>query len=520
MRTRLGSLLGATAVLVGACGGAGSPTAVPTSTPSPSQPPIVTPAPTSSATPTPPPATAAPTPNASDTASLIASASLPIEGGAGKLAFSLAAGPDAGLFVAISTQEGTVLASIDAKGRVRSGWPVLMKSATGCTLDADMADGSVRAVCSTSEEGPLRAFALGASGRLMAGWPVELPAGGLPSWRSDAARVVDGDLLVVLTDPSGDAQAATLVRVSRDGSLRVGVSLRDGDLVGCCAAVGPDGAAYLVAYVGGGQPGQVWQTMLSGLTLDGLRPGYPLKIDGSASVPAFGADGRIYVAVDRADYTVETGSDSSSQVLAIEGDGRVAEGWPVELPIDTGFGDSEGIGAPLPPLAAPGGSVTVVAGSPGGTVAYAIDPTGVVRAGWPFRSGSRLVAGSIGVGGCPSGCGMCGLPWAGSSPRVARDGGLYVAQGTRGDAYTGGNRIIAVSTDGDVKPGWPVTLREKGAWFLTFAVGDRGIVFGYAIEPAGTEPDPDFGTCKVFSGTLVALDGHGDPIYTTTLVVP
>ena len=517
MRSRLSGLLAAMAILAGACGA----TTNPTPTTAPSVPPIVTPSPESSPSeaPTPTPATAAPTPNASGTASLVARASLPVKGDAGKLAVRLAAGPDAGLFAAISTQKGTVLASLDAKGRVRSGWPVLLKKATGCTLDADPTDGSVRAVCTVEEAGPLRAFALGASGRLMTGWPVELPAGGIPSWRSDAARVVDGDLFVVLTHPSGDAQAATLVRVSRDGSFRVGVSLRDGHLVGCCAAVGPDGTAYLVAYVGGGQPGEAWQTMLSGLSLDGLPPGYPLKIDGSASVPAFGADGRIYIAVDRADYTAAS-VDSSSQVMAMDPDGRIADGWPVELPIDTGFGDSEGIGAPLPPLVAPDGSVTVVSGGPDGTIAYTLDPAGEVRAGWPFTSGSRVVAHSTGVGGCPSGCGMCGLPWAGSPPQVGRDGTLYVAQSTQGDIFASGNRIVAVAPYGAPKAGWPVTLTEKGAWFQTFAVGDAGAVFGYAIEPAGTEPDQDFGTCRVFSGTVAALDAHGDPIYTTVLVVP
>jgi len=115
---------------------------------------------------------------------------------------------------------------------------------------------------------------------------------------------------------------------------------------------------------------------------------------------------------------------------------------------------------------------------------------------------------------------MCGLPWAGSPPQVGRDGTLYVAQSTQGDIFASGNRIVAVAPYGAPKAGWPVTLTEKGAWFQTFAVGDAGAVFGYAIEPAGTEPDQDFGTCRVFSGTVAALDAHGDPIYTTVLVVP
>ena len=332
---------------------------------------------------------------------------------------------------------------------------------------------------------------------------------------------------VVLVAWLADGQAATLVRISRDGSLRTGVSIRDDELVGCCAAIGPDGTAYLVNYVGGGTPGVAYQTMLSGLTLDGLRPGYPLKIDGSASVPAFGADGRVYVAVDKADYTVATGSDSSSQVMAFTPDGRFVDGWPVELPIDTGMGDMEGIGAPLQPLGAPDGSVSVVGGGPGGTVAYALAPTGEVRAGWPFESGAWVVAGVTAVGPCPSGCGNCGLPLADSPPRAGADGTIYVAQNTKGDAFAGpirvpppGNRIVAIAANGNVKDGWPVTLVEKGSWFETFDVGEDGSVFGYAIEPAGTKPDPDFGTCKVFSGTIAALDAHGDPVYATTIVAP
>ena len=71
-----------------------------------------------------------------------------------------------------------------------------------------------------------------------------------------------------------------------------------------------------------------------------------------------------------------------------------------------------------------------------------------------------------------------------------------------------------------MKAGWPVTLVENGAWFSTFTVGADGIVFGLAIEPAGTRSKECGEKYSVYTGTVVALYGHGDPIYTTTLVTP
>ena len=107
-----------------------------------------------------------------------------------------------------------------------------------------------------------------------------------------------------------------------------------------------------------------------------------------------------------------------------------------------------------------------------------------------------------------------------SPPLVGTDGTLYVALNTKGDVYAGGNRLVGYEPDGGVKAGWPVTLVEEGAWFYTFAVADDGTVFAYAIEPAGRGTNSCGGTGSVYSGTIVALDDHGDSIYTTTLVLP
>ena len=175
--------------------------------------PLVTAAPTSTAdTPSAAPTAATPsaaptsTPAASFVATAVAAASFPVKGNAGELArVGLAAGPDSGLFVAIPAENGTVLGSLDAEGSVRAGWPVLLKKATGCALDVDPSDGSVRAVCAIGETGRLRAFALDGSGRLMAGWPVDLPRGGLEWYLSDPTGLVNGDLYVVLLE-SGSRQ--------------------------------------------------------------------------------------------------------------------------------------------------------------------------------------------------------------------------------------------------------------------------------------------------------------------------
>ncbi len=504
MRSRFGGLLAAMAILAGACGGAGSPTTSPMPTTAPSVvPPISTPSPTPTPTPTLQPAAATTRPTTSPAA--VGAASLPVRANAASISVRLAPAGGGRLFMAVPAEMGTVLALLDAKGKVRSGWPALLKGASDCEIDADPADGSVRAVCAVGKS--VRAYALGVGGRLMSGWPVELRGGSLQTYRSDGTRIVDGDLYVLLQRWGENGFSATVARVSVDGLLRMGVTVPSVGHSGCCSAIGPDGSAYLLGDEG------IW-----GLNLDGVRPGFPVRIEGWASSPSFGPGGRLYVAADDPDAS---DGPPSSEVVAITQDGGIAPDWPVEIPIDTWTALGDPTGPPYAPVALSDGSAYVRGwvADLGGVAAYALGPSGARRPGWPFRSDETIKFGRPSAFVCP--CEPCVVPdYSIDTPPLAGPGDSLLLVQIGDESVSGGNRVVAIRPDGKVKAGWPVTLTEPGSWFAGIATDGDDLVFGYAVEPAGTRRNDCGEKDSVYSGTIVALDGHGDSIYTTAIIAP
>jgi hypothetical protein len=496
MRSRTPGFLGAMLLVVTACGGAASSPPAPTA--------IVTATATPSATTwsTMPPPTVAPETPAPSRPAAVVTASLPIRADAARIAawapttattpVQLAPAADDRLFVAIPATTGTVLALLDARGEVRSGWPVLLAGASDCTIDADPADGSVRAVCAAGKA--VRAYSLDAAGRLMDGWPVTLPPGDVA-----AQRLIDSDLYLLA--------GGTFLAVMSGGSVRTGPTVRT--TIGWMS-IGPDGTLYT-------QDVDDEATAITATTLDGVREGWPVRVSGWVSAPSFGPDGRVYVTADSPAGSGDGPlSDSISDVIAFESDGRISVGWPVRIPIDTWRACPEGACAPNPPVVTSDGAAYIVAAG-GGTVAYQIGPTGDLREGWPYRSKATLADGVTSNCTCP--CpGTCVCPATITLPAAGPDDVLYLAQSFEGCG--GGDRIVAIATNGQVRPGWPVTLSDEGAWFETFEVGETGDVFGYAIERAGTISNSCGGKSATYSGTIVALDGHGDPIYTTTIIAP
>ena len=472
------------------------PSFAPTTAPSPAAP---------AATPTPVPSTTAPT----ATPLPAPQASLPVAGTglAVEESIRLAPRPDGGLFVLIEAPGGAVLASLDAAGRVRPGWPIVLAGSSGCEIAADPADGSVRAVCGTRPSGA-RAFAYDAAGRQLAGWPVDLPLGSVYEWWLGGPRFVDGQLYLVIA--SYNPASARLVRVSADGSVRTSASLPGpgGDEVYEDAAIAPDGTAYLMTYT---YAADDHATEITAADLGGLKPGWPIRVGGEASAPSLGPDGRIYL-------TVGQPGGSSSQVLAFARDGKAVTGWPVKLPVAApSVWSGHGEQPPAAPVVAPDGSayfVTQEGGFPDGpTTAYAIDATGVLRAGWPYRSSTGLVWHGH-VSPCATGGGL-----ERSDPAVGPDGSLYLLQlaASRG---IGGGSIVAVGTDGVVKAGWPVVLRRAGAEFESVVVGPDGTAFALAIEPEEYLPDECGGTVSLDSATILAINPGGTVRYRTTIVSP
>ena len=198
--------------------------------------------------------------------------------------------------------------------------------------------------------------------------------------------------------------------------------------------------------------GDTEETQISALTLDGLATGWPISVAGWASVPSFGTDGRIYVTAGRwpVDDEGRITPRASSQVYAFTRDGRLATGWPVQLPIDTTLPASDVASPPLPPVVAPDGSVYVVAGPGAATVAYALGPSGQLRAGWPFRSQDDLV---VNVGGACTTCPSC--PSFYLPPFAGPDGSLHLAQNTEGG-------VRATAPTESRRSGQPARSRRAG----------------------------------------------------------
>ena len=463
------------------------PTAAPTTSPTPAP---SAPSPTSAPLPAPP-------------------ASLPVAG-TGDESIRMVPQPGGGLYVSIPAAGGTVLASLDRVGRLRPGWPIVVAGYSGCEIAADPVDGFVRAVCATYHPSGTRAFAYDGAGRQLAGWPVDLPGGSVDEWRRERPRVVDGQLYVVTR--SWDPPSATLVRVSAEGTVRTGANLWGlvaGDSPAWSigeVAIGLDGTAYAMAYSDDSA------TQMIAVDLGGLRPGWPIRIDGYASRPAFGPGGRIYVTVGLPD-------GSSTQVLVFTPEGRSVPGWSTELPVAAPrVWDGAGDPPPAAPVVASNGSAYVVTEEGddnypphGGTRAYALDRSGNLRPGWPFRTSTGLVW--LGECACATGCGQS------RSDQVAGpDGSLYLLQ-VAPNAGTGGS-ILAVGKDGAVKAGWPVVLRREGAEFSSVVVGPDGTAFALAIEPERYEQTECGTAIPVSSATILAIEPDGTVRYRVTVAEP
>jgi hypothetical protein len=498
MRARRLVLAAATAIIVAGCASAATPP------PSPAPSPSDGPAATTTPEPSTPLATPTSSPSAPDRPPAVLPASLPIRADAASFAVALEPVAGAGLYVALPIETGTVLSLLDVDGEVGQGWPVLLDGARGCEIEADPGDRSVRAVCSVGAV--LRAYALDGAGRELSGWPVDLPAGEMPTWwsGSDPVELVREELLVVLR--AEDAGSTMLVAVSPDGSVTRGAAVT-GVVDG--AVIGRDGTAYVVE---SGDP-----MRLSAVDLDGVRPGFPVAIDGRASTPVIGPDGSLYLVVDHTEF--DDSRSPGSSVIVVTADGAIAAGWPVDIGFDTWTISSEGAGPPLPPVVDQDGSVYVT-GWPkadGGVAAVALGSAGEARRGWPYTSDESVHRGS---GGVVCGCDPCFAPtwYIETPPTLGPSHALLLAQGD--GRIEGENRLVAIRPDGTMLAGWPVTLKNGGSWFAGIAVGEDGTTYGYAVEPAGTRTKSCGETYTVYSGTIVALDGHGDSIYTTTLVLP
>lgn len=429
----------------------------------------------------------------------------------------LAPGTNGRLFVAIRRSSSTVVAGFDASGRLLAGWPRTLSGWTDCWIGATLTDGSIRLVCRAPDavaagESVVRATAFSATGRRLAGWPVDLTKALGTDFRDYAEPRVVGSRLFVLMGWG----RLRLVRVAADGAVTAGtvVDLHLADTstdpyqVHWLRALGSDGTAFAVQKEF--TDGAVRSSIIA-FGLSGPRTGWPVTITGNASVPTVGPTGRAYVVVAAADWR-------SAWIRVFERNGTRVRGWSPRLavnPESAWRGAGSGFEGPAPAVVARDGSAWLVGERVGvpGMKAWALTPTGSVRSGWPVRSDSH-VSDAGRCDGCVTGCGNDRV-----GPVAGPGDVLYVALEAR-TASVGG-RLAALDLRGRNRPGWPVTLTRRGAEFWSVAVGSNGTVYGLAVEPERSLRDEGCTNPIVkSSATILAIRPDGTVRYRLTVMDP
>jgi hypothetical protein len=429
----------------------------------------------------------------------------PIRGSAREIGERVGMAPGSGgtLWVAIPRAGGSVLALLDRDGRPRPGWPIQVKDSTGCGVPLSVDDGSVRVVCDgtdlprfDSDASDVRAFAFDDAGRSMAGWPVRLRPG-------SAVRVVGDQLMVlesqVITDTVTTGQVSWTTRlttVAADGSIQRGIDTPMNE--GCCGGtwvIGPDAVAYGIESVAGGDYAALEVSRILALDRSGARAGWPVRMDGSASAPAFGPDGRTFV-------TVGSASTGTSRVLAFDRTGKAFSDSSDELRMATVESGVDCIAfVPKAPVVADDGSIFVFSELDTAVIGLrsSLDP----MPGWPFKPTTALVRPDPRSEEEGLNCLSLGRPAAGA------DGTLHLPLQAL-NATVGGS-IVAVATDGRVRPGWPVGLRRPDAEFWTVVVGSDGTAYALAVEPESDGRS---------SASILAIAPDSTVLFTTTIIEP
>jgi hypothetical protein len=395
-----------------------------------------------------------------------------------------------------------VLALLDTTGQPRAGWPVAVPGATFCDhlLPAD--DGSVRIVCTMENPDgnmfdPIGAFAFEPNGRLLDGWPVSIEGFFI------TGGVVDDDLTLFVSQSLGDVEiegqpsfSGGLVTIARDGHVDYGV--RATDVGHCCTwKIGPDGVAYGVVPGIDLSPDSRVSRILA-VDHRGVRAGWPVSFDGVTSGPAFGPGGRISVTIADA---------SLSRVLVFDPGGTAVSARSAALPIATAE-DSEdtggcAVGSPQAPVVADDGTTFVY--SELEPAIYAIGPSLKAIPDWPFEPGAPIAVARPGLESEHE-AGYCPVPVV---PAVGPDLTLYLA--LEGRDGTVGGRLLAVGSDSQVRPGWPVDLQRPGSEFWSVVVGPDGTAYALAIEPESGGSS---------SATVLAIAPDSTVRYTTTIIEP
>lgn len=355
-------------------------------------------------------------------------------------------GADGTIYVVGTTadQSKTVIGAFAPDGTLRSGWPV---SVDGFAQLVPVPTGGLYVYSWTDTASGTRLF--GSDGSVRASWPV-----------AGASDVVgqDGSLYALTGEASG--LASHLNVLGANGSRTTGKTT-DWQALG----VAPSGAVYAWTWdLAADSDTKVVTTRIAAIGPDGNpEAGWPVSVAGSASAPAFGADGTVYLTLGAFGAT--------SSVLALDPTGHTKPGWPARLP--AGYSALSQTGAwHAPDVAQPvtiglNGTIFVAAESASGQpLVTAFDSAGRVKSGWPYRPPASFVSFGRAVGGY--------------SPETPP---LFAPSGSSGLLYLVlQDRIVALSDDGKVAPGWPKELTGERSWATT---PDGGLVVCAGWNDAG-----------------------------------
>jgi len=349
-----------------------------------------------------------------------------------------------------AVQAESLIGAFAPDGTLRTGWPV---KAYGYVQLFPVPTGEL--YVSSYTGGASQTQLLGSDGAVEANWPIA--AGG--------SAVLEADGLFELPFDSG-GPTSRIVVFGADRRVSTG---RATDWQAMDA--GPDGTVYAWTWVlAAGSDTEVATTRIAAIGADGNpKAGWPVSIAGSASAPAFGTDGTVYLTLGP--------SGATSSVLALDPSGHTKAGWPVELPSgytalsDGGAWHERDVAqAPTPGA---NGTLYVAAETSGNgdgkPLIAAFDAGGRVEAGWPYQPPSPFTRLGGAIGGYTNETAPLFAP--------SESGGLlYLVLK---------DRIVALSGDGKVAPGWPKEVTGENA---VTAMPDGGILVCDGWSDAGDNP--------------------------------
>jgi hypothetical protein len=194
-------------------------------------------------------------------------------------------------------------------------------------------------------------------------------------------------------------------------------------------------------------------------------------------------------------------------MLVFEPDGTVVSARSAALPIATAeYSEDTGgcaVDSPQAPVVAHDGTTFLY--SELVSAIYAIDPSMATIQDWPFDPGAPLAIARPGLESEHE-AGYCPLPVV---PAVGPDRTLYLPLEPRSPSV--GGRLLAVGSDSQVRPGWPVDLVRPGSEFWSVVAGPDRTVYALAIEPESGGSS---------SATILAIAADSTIRYTATIIEP